>query len=277
MEDQSATALEAVPEAIVEAPAGEQTEGQTEGQAEGQAAEGDEPEEVKKSKSAERRERDKARQARIAEERDALAARLASIEAQREKVLQAAKAQKEPTEADYPDPFDLQTARMLWGVEQKLMSRDANQVDEAAKAVKSQVENLNQQESAAIAEAWAAQVAEAKTRYSDFEKVAHFAPISDEVARMVATSDVGADVAYYLGQNHALARSISAMHPVEAARAIGRIEATLTLPKPRTETNAPAPINPVRGSAGAGRDPAKMSYAEFKAYRERGGTIGPRS
>lgn len=269
MEDLSAATETVAPEVVTEAPAGDQVEGQTEGQ----AAEGeDQPEEVK-SKSAERREREKAKQARIASERDAAVARLRDLEARRDKVLQSAKAQREPSEAEHPDPFDLQTARMLWGVEQKLVNRDASQVDEAAIAAKSQVEDLNQQESAAIAEAWAAQVVEAKTRYADFEKVAHFAPISDEVARLVATSDVGADLAYYLGQNHALARSISALHPVEAARALGRIEATLTLPKPRTETNAPAPISPVRGSAGGPRNPEKMTYKEFVKYREGGGTI----
>lgn len=268
MEDLSAATETVAPEVIAEAPAGDNVEGQTEGQ----AAEGETPEEAK-SKSAERREREKAKQARIASERDAAVARLKELETRREKVLQSAKSQREPSEADHPDPFDLQTARMLWGVEQKLVTRDASQVDEAASAVKSQVEDLNQQESAAIAEAWAAQVAEAKTRYADFEKVAHYAPISDDVARLVATSDVGADLAYYLGQNHALARNISTMTPVEAARALGRIEATISLPKPRTETNAPAPISPVRGSAGGPRNPDKMSYKEFVKYRESGGTI----
>ena len=56
---------------------------------------------------------------------------------------------------------------------------------------------------------------------------------------LILTSDVGADVAYHLGQNRALAAQIAEMNPVEAARAIGRIEASIVAPKPRTETKAP--------------------------------------
>lgn len=271
MEDVSAAALEAAPEPVVtEAPKGEETEGQIEGQ----AAEG-QPEEERKSEAAKRREREKAAKARIVAERDEAQARLRELEERREKVLQAAKSQKEPTEADYPDPFDLQTAKMLWGVEQKLVNRDASQVAEAAQAVKSQVEQLNQQEEDIIKQSWAAQVEEAKTRYADFEKVAFYAPITDEVAKMVAKSDVAADVVYYLGQNPAVAREISGMNREDAARFIGRLEATVAAqrPTPRTETKAPDPISPVRGSAGAARDPEKMSYKDFVRHRENGGTI----
>ena len=81
---------------------------------------------------------------------------------------------------------------------------------------------------------------------------------------------------YHLGQNRALAAQIAKLPLAEAARAIGRIEASLQAPKPRTETQAPNPIAPVRGSVGATRDPAKMSFAEFKAFRESGGTVRPR-
>jgi hypothetical protein len=239
------------------------------------AAEAETPEiaEEERSERAKRRNREKAAKQRVVEERNEALAKIAELEARRQKVLDAAKAEKEPTEADYPDPFDLQTAKMLWGVERKLTQREVKQVDEAADAVKSQVESLNQQESAVIAEAWAAQVADAKTRYADFEKVAHFAPISEDVAKLVATSDLGADVAYYLGQNHAVAKAISTMPLVEAARELGRIEARLTLPKPKTQTNAPDPISPVGGKGGASRDPAKMSVAEWAAYRAGGGTV----
>ncbi len=143
-------------------------------------------------------------------------------------------------------------------------------MEEAAAAVQSQVETLNQQERAVVAEAWAAQVAEAKTRYVDFDQVANFSPISDKVAELVATSDMGADVAYYLGQNHAKAREISAMPLVEAARELGRIEARLSLPQPKTQTNAPSPISPVRGSASVARDPERMSMEDYIAARRTG-------
>jgi hypothetical protein len=272
MEETSAAAFEAAPEAIVEAPAGE-----TEGQTEGQAAEG-QPEE-KKSASAERREREKAYRERLKAEAATALAKADEAETRRRAILEAGSREAPPKEQDFPDPIEFAAAKAIWGAEQRAREREANGAGEAAKAAKQQAEEFTQRERAVLAEAWTAQVADAKTRYADFDAVAHAKdlPVTPAMGDIIMTSDNGPDVLYFLGQNRALAAQIAAMHPVEAARAIGRIEATLSLPKPRTETNAPAPISPVRGSAGAGRDPSKMSFAEFKAYRERGGTIGPRS
>ena len=265
MTEESALAPEAGPEVVAPVEGVVEAETTVETEAETPEAETEE-----RSERAKRRDREKAAKQRLTEERNAAVAQLSELEARRQKVLDAGKADKEPTEAEYPDPFDLQTAKMLWGVERKLTQREAKQVEEAADAVKSQVENINQQERAVIAEAWAAQVADAKTRYADFEAVAHHAPISDRVAELVATSDMGADVAYYLGQNHNLARALSTMPLVEAARELGRIEARLSLPKPRTQTNAPDPITPVSGKVGASRDPSKMSMEEYIDSRRSG-------
>ena len=128
-----------------------------------------------------------------------------------------------------------------------------------------------------IAEAWTAQVAEAKGKYADFDQVAlaNDLTVTKAMGELIMTSDAGPDVLYYLGQNRALAAQIAAMNPAEAARVIGRIEERVMsqAPKPRTETKAPAPINPVRGSAGASRNPENMSYVEWVKWRENGGKV----
>jgi len=271
MENESALAPEAGPETVVETPAGEI---ETEGQTEGQAAEGEEPEE-KKSEAAKRRERDKAHRARLAAERDEAYAKMQEAERRRTAILEAGKREPAPREEDFPDPIEFAAAKAIWGAEQRYREREANGAGEAVEAAKRRAEEISTAESAVIEQSWTAQVAEAKQRYTDFEAVAlaKDLPITQVMGQIIATSDVGADVAYHLGRNRALAAQIAAMNPVEAARAIGRIEASVQGPKPRTETNAPPPISPVRGGASASRDPAKMSYAEFKAYREAGGKV----
>jgi hypothetical protein len=57
---------------------------------------------------------------------------------------------------------------------------------------------------------------------------------------------------------------------VEAARELGRIEARLSLPKPRTQTDAPEPITPVRGKASASLVADNLSMERYIAERKSG-------
>lgn len=275
-DETSAAALEAAPEAV---PAGPQVE---EGQVTDQAAEVEgeaTPEaEEKKSRAAERRERDKAFRAQLKADREAALQRAQQADARRASILNAGAMDVEPTDSDFPDPLELSAARAIWKQDRRRAERFANEAEKEASEARKAADALDERERMAARQSFEAQVSEAKGRYADYDAVARApdVPVSAAMADLIVTSEQGPDVLYFLGQNRAVAAQIASMSQVEAARAIGRIEATLQAPKPRTETNAPAPISPVRGSAGAGRDPAKMSYAEFKAYRESGGTIGQR-
>ncbi len=268
MTDESALAPEAGPEAFVEEPKGEQTEGQITDP----AAEGEQPEEEKKSEAAKRRDRERAYRARLQTERDEALSRAAKAEAARDKALADARSIKAPSESDFADPFDYSAEKASVGFERRVIEREAKQAGEVAEAAKLEAQEIDARERAVIEQSWTAQLAEAKTRYVDFEKVAlaDDVPVTKAMGDLIKTSDVGADVVYFLGQNRALAAQIATLNQVEAARAIGRIEASLQQPKPRTETNAPPPISPVRGSSGASRDPDKMSFQEYEAARRSG-------
>lgn len=267
MEDASALAPGAGPEPVVtEGPKGEET-----GQVETPPAEG-QPEE--KSESAKRREREKAYRARLQTEAAEAKAEAEQAKARRQAILDAAKQEAPPKEDDFPDPIEFAAAKAIWGAEQRLTAREAKNAGDAAKAAEDKAEEIGKRDRAILEQSWAAAREEAKTRYADFETVAltGWEP-SPAMTDLILTSDVGPDVAYHLGQNRALAAQIAAMSQVEAARAIGRIEASIVAPKPRTETKAPDPINPVRGSAAAGRNPDTMSYVEWVKWREAGGKI----
>lgn len=266
MTEDSVAAIEAAPETVVtEAPEG------TEGQVETPPAEG-QPEE--KSESAKRRERERAYRARLQTEAAEAKAEAEQAKARRQAILDAAKQEAPPKEDDFPDPIEYAAAKAIWGAEQRLTEREAKNAGDAVKAAEGRAEEISKKERAILEQSWAVARDEAKSRYADFETVAlrGWEP-SPVMTDLILTSDVGPDVAYHLGQNHALAAQIAAMNPVEAARAIGRIEAGIVQPKPRTETKAPDPISPVRGSAGAARDQEKMPYRDFVKFRENGGTI----
>ena len=85
-------------------------------------------------------------------------------------------------------------------------------------------------------------------KYDDFEEVAYNPrlPITDAMAEAIQSSDVGPDVAYYLGSNPKEAARIAQLSPIQQAREIGKIEVKLTTTPPVKKTSsAPAPITPV--------------------------------
>lgn len=262
MTDESALALEAGPEVVAETPIAE-------GQVQDQTADGSESETPEVSAAKARRERQKAHQAQLREELDKARQAANEAEARRSRILDAGKQEKPPAESDYTDPLEYVAAKAVWASGQRLNEREASVASEAAEAARQRAEEIQRAEASVIAESWQGQVIEAKSRYADFEAVAldPSVPISEAMAKMLQTSDVGADVAYFLGQNKAIAAEISKLTPLEAARAIGRIEARVAAPRPRTETNAPAPISPVKGRAQAQYDPDRMSNEEFRAAR----------
>lgn len=89
---------------------------------------------------------------------------------------------------------------------------------------------------------------EARNKYDDFEQVAYNPriPITDVMAQTIHASEVGPDLAYYLGTNPKEAERISRLSPFLQAKEIGKIEARIAdTPPVKKTSNAPAPITPV--------------------------------
>jgi hypothetical protein len=89
---------------------------------------------------------------------------------------------------------------------------------------------------------------EARGKYDDFEQVAYNPKltITDVMAETIQSSDVGPEIAYYLGSNPKDAGRISRLPALAQAKEIGKIEAKLASDPPvRRTTSAPAPISPV--------------------------------
>ena len=277
-EDQAVAPSEATEEAVASQEASEATEN-TKGQVESQPAEeaeGDAPDatEEEKSESAKRRERRKAQMDRLRKEAEEAKVKAREVEQRLEKVRQRAEqSNTPPKESDFQDYNEYLVALGAYQAAKQFDNRTIQDIEEQTKAEQDRLKQIEQQAMRELAQGWADQVADAKTRYADYEKVAYTAPISDRVANWIAQSDMGADVAYYLGMNRDAAVAISQMaefNPIEAARELGRIEARLSLPKPNMRPSAPDPVSPVKPKPSGMKDPRKMSFEEYREARKTG-------
>lgn len=121
-----------------------------------------------------------------------------------------------------------------------------------ALAERKAAELLQRREQAAreaeLAEQYASKEEEVREKYDDFQQVVYNPnlPITDAMAQAIRASDIGPEVAYYLGSNIKEAERIARMSPILQAKEIGKLEAKLTAEPPvKKTTAAPPPISPV--------------------------------
>ena len=98
-------------------------------------------------------------------------------------------------------------------------------------------------------------------------------PISETMADVIRESEMGPELAYFLGKNRDTAALISQMSPIQAARELGRIEAKLVAPAPKPApvvSQAPPPPPKLAATEPSiEKDPKDMSDAEFAKWRKR--------
>ena len=95
----------------------------------------------------------------------------------------------------------------------------------------------------------------AREKYDDFEQVAYnpSLKVTTVMAQTIQASDVGPEIAYFLGSNPKEAERISRLSPFLQAKEIGKLEAKVADSPPiKKPSNAPAPIAPVTNSRASG-------------------------
>ena len=105
-----------------------------------------------------------------------------------------------------------------------------------------------QQQQAQVLESHRDREESAREKYDDYEDVVYNPKlaITPIMAQTIQASDMGPDVAYYLGTNPKEAERIARMPAIAQAKEIGKIEAKLTSSPPvKRTTSAPTPISPV--------------------------------
>ena len=168
-----------------------------------------------------------------------------------------------PNPSDFENYEEYTEALTDWKVDLKIADydRQAKEKAEEARLFASQV-------------SFREKLAVGRERYEDFDEVVSnpTAPISVVMADIIQGCEDPAEIAYYLCKNWDISAPISRMTPVQAARAIGNIEAEIKgklpnqPPKPKV-SKAPEPIKPVGGSEVVSKDPEKMSNEEFRRWR----------
>ncbi|MGM0614774.1 MAG: hypothetical protein ACQES7_04345 [Pseudomonadota bacterium] len=111
--------------------------------------------------------------------------------------------------------------------------------------------------------------AESRKAYSDFDEVigASDLQITRDMVKAMADAEDPGMIAYHLGTNKDEASRIAALSPFAQAKEIGKLEASLANkpPAPRKKTTeAPDPIDPVRGADSTTKAPADMSFDEYE-------------
>jgi hypothetical protein len=159
----------------------------------------------------------------------------------------AAQIGPEPQPGSYPaGEFDPKYLRDVAAYDRKV---------EAAQGWVRQQGEAQRRQQQQVAETWTKKVEAASGRYSDFHDVATRSdlPITPVMAEAIADSDIGPDVAYYLGKNPAEAARIAALSPAKQAREIGRLEARVDADlkaASRQQSSAPPPPSTLKGGSG---------------------------
>ncbi len=211
--------------------------------------------------------------------------------------------------ADKEDQFgEYMEALTDWKVEQNkaVMQKELEAL--RAELVAKDKDSIAAAEAAERADDWNARVETAKAKYTDWDAVAQAAtaetaPISAAMGEAIQEDPAGPDIVYYLAKNHEEAQRVfkatnydpKTATPAQVLAAnrragieLARISALVSKPEtaaaPKTEetkptakaqaatarpSNAPAPVTPVKPSAGAiSKDPQTMTTQEFLQWRE---------
>jgi len=173
------------------------------------------------------------------EELDAIVSKRLAREQRKWERQQQQQVVKAPVELPPADQFESVEAYA-----DALAARKAEELIRAREASAKQAEML---------EAYHDREEEARAKYDDFEQVAYNPnlPITNVMAETIQASDIGPDLAYYLGANPKEADRISRLSPFLQAKEIGRLEVKLTTePMTKQVSKAPEPISPVKPRVG---------------------------
>ncbi len=258
-------------------PEGEKPEGEDKSEAkpEAKAEESDGEQETEPKKKVPGSQRYKRALARLEGDFDAALRKIAELEsrtAPKDNPQGRPGIDRAPTEADYPNDYVRFDRELLkWETKQAVREEFTAAQREAAEARKNAAQRDIERESIEAYEEYADTVRE---RIPDFDKVVRSAKdveIKEPVIRELLASDKSALLQYHLAKNPEIVRELNQMTPIELAREIGRLEARVHLPKPKTATEAPSPLkNPAGGAAPAPKYSPSMSMDEYVKLRKAG-------
>lgn len=254
----------------VEKPAGEPLSDKTDGETEQQKAasgENQSQEEAKPTWKEKRQERNRQRWQEYKEAKAIMPARLASLEQE----VARLRGNAPPDFSQISDPNEEIAERAAWKVQQRDHER-------AEARLQSERETATAEQARRLHAAWDEAREEARERIPDFDEVVTDAtPIHARAAPFIVESEKGADIAYWLGKNPKAAQDLFAKFntaPAQALIELGRIEARLSAPAPKTLSTAPRPAQTLSGGANPLQfDQNRASVDDFAGQLRKAGVI----
>lgn len=223
--------------------------------------------EVKPEKTFTQKELDEILQKRLAKESRKIErysraeAELKLLKEQMQPKQPEAVSQGEPKPEQFKDYESYLDALTDWKLERKLKDREERTAQERQR--QSQAEHEAKLKD---------NIVKVSDKYEDFEDVVTnpSLPITLAMRDAIGESEVGGDIAYYLGVNITEAERIAGLTPIGQIKAIMALEAKLKTPEVKVKTDAPPPIEPNKASAKVTKDPGKMTDEEYLKWRKTG-------
>ena len=158
---------------------------------------------------------------------------------------QATKQNVEPKKEDFDYDEEAYTSALIdYKVNLKAESLSKQQQDIQAEQVKDEAAKKFAENCAAFAE-----------NKADFNEVLSRVPtLQPSVLQEVMSMGNGPELAYFLGENQDIGNNIARMNPVAAGIKIGEISRKLSEPKLIKPSDAPDPIEPLKGGGSASKE-----------------------
>ena len=241
----------------------EETAEQKAASEETQSQDGEQP----KTWKEKRQERNRDRWQAFKQAKEVLPARLESLE----KEVARLRGTAPPDFSQIVDPNEELAERTAWKVQQR-------QAADSEARLNSERQTAAVEQTRAMAAAWEESKQEARERIPDFDQVVTDAtPIHQRAAPFIVESEKGAEIAYYLGKNPKAANDLFEKFntaPAQARIELGRIEARVTAPAPKTLSTAPKPAPTLGGGANPLQfDAARASVDDMAARLRASGLI----
>ncbi|MEN6537794.1 MAG: hypothetical protein ABFD89_29350 [Bryobacteraceae bacterium] len=259
-----------------EAPGSDSTPAGSDGAAETPDNKQQEGEHSRRKPDAEKRISQLTRQRREAEDRaNRLERELSELRQGKPEPKAAPKTEAKAPEKPKPEDFEsydeyevaaaeYQEKLIDWKVDQRI-ARKAEQDSETAGQAKVR------EHQKAVAEAFQAQSEAARGKHEDFDEVleANEQELPGHVMQTILESEVGAEMAYYLGTHPDELTAIADMNPLKAVKALGVIETKLspTANRRPNTSKAPAPVRPVGGGKSAVTPESAENFEDYKRLR----------
>ncbi len=214
-----------------------------------------------------RQERNRQRWQEYKEAKAVIPQRLAMLEGEVARLRQTSP----PDFSQIVDPTEELAERTAWKVRQ-------SQAEDTEKRLTQERERAALEDQQRMKDAWSEAVEDARDRMPDFDQVVtKDTPIHARAAPYIVESDLGAEIAYWLGKNPTEARALFNKFesaPNQALIELGRIEARLSAPEPKRVSTAPRPAQTLSGGANPlAFDPGRASTDDMAAQLRKAGII----